>query len=338
VLQRLNQRVFPEPEAVMANLVLVTGHLRERLLRSGAPDAERRVLTPLPARAGGFLHVDAAGSCWRAFRFVEGAHTRDVVRGPAQAFEAARAFGAFAAALADLPAGSLATPLPHFHDLARRLADLETAARADVQGRTGGIGAELERARRACERLHRDLEAAGAAALPRRPVHNDCKLNNLLLDDASGEGLCVIDLDTVMEGTLLADFGDLVRTAASRSPEDEVRLERIRPDLELCAALARGYLRGLGARVDGRELALLPLAGELITLELALRFLADHLSGDAYFRIHRPGHNLDRARAQLHLAELLARARPRLARIVEDAARELERCQDSPGGASRARG
>jgi hypothetical protein len=170
---------------------------------------------------------------------------------------------------------------------------------------------------REVERVARALESAGAGALPLRVVHNDCKLNNVLFDDATGEGLCVIDLDTVMPGSVLADFGDLARTAACPAPEDETDLSRVRVDGALYAALVRGYLAGTGALLEPVEIELLPLAGPLIALETGVRFLTDHLAGDVYFRIHRPGHNLDRARVQLRLTEQLLAGIGEARRLVE---------------------
>ncbi|MEN8185309.1 MAG: aminoglycoside phosphotransferase family protein [Myxococcota bacterium] len=305
VLQRLNTEVFRDPGAVMTNLLRVTQHLRERLVAAGASDLERRVLTPLPHRDGGYLHQDRGGGLWRCFRFVEGTSSYDTPRGARHATEAARAFGRFVAALSDLPPGELVETIPHFHDLEKRSRDLLQAADADVCDRAERVRRELDRAMEGHALLTRTLEKEGATALPRRCVHNDCKINNVLMDDRSGEGLCVIDLDTVMGGSVLCDFGDLVRTAACPAPEDEVDLERMHVDEELLAALVDGYRRGTGDLLEEVERALLPLAGPLLTLEIAIRFLTDHVSGDVYFRVHRPGHNLDRARAQLHLFDLL---------------------------------
>jgi hypothetical protein len=179
-------------------------------------------------------------------------------------------------------------------------------------------------ARRLAAGVERALADAGAARLPRRVVHNDCKLNNVLFDEATGEALCVIDLDTVMPGSVLADFGDLARTAACPAPEDEPDLARVRVDARLYEALVRGYLAGAGALLEPVEIALLPLAGPLIALETGIRFLTDHLAGDVYFRIHRPGHNLDRARVQLRLTEQLLAGRDEARRLVEVGRRSRE--------------
>jgi hypothetical protein len=170
--------------------------------------------------------------------------------------------------------------------------------------------------------VERALASEGAAALPRRVVHNDCKLNNVLFDQRTGEALCVIDLDTVMPGSVLADFGDLARTAACPAPEDEADLARVRVDARLYEALVRGYLSGTAGMLAPVEIALLPLAGPLIALETGIRFLTDHLAGDVYFRIHRPGHNLDRARVQLRLTEQLLAGAVDVRRWFEDGGRE----------------
>jgi Ser/Thr protein kinase RdoA (MazF antagonist) len=316
VHQRVNTHVFRDPALLMRNWLRVTEHVRAALLRVGASDVERRCLRAIPARSGAPWYEDA-GEVWRAFPFVEGTRSFDAPDGPARAHEAARAFGAFAAQLADLDPGAIGESIPRFHDFAWRVANLEATAAADAQGRARGAAEDLARARRLAAEVERALAGEGAGALPRRVVHNDCKLNNVLFDIASGEGLCVIDLDTVMPGSVLADFGDLVRTAACPAAEDETDLSRVHVDAALYEALVRGYLAGTGTLLTALEFALLPLAGPLLALETGIRFLTDHLAGDAYFRIHRPGHNLDRARTQLRLTEELLAGLGEARRLVE---------------------
>jgi hypothetical protein len=305
VLQQVNTHVFRDPVVLMRNWLRVTEHVRAALARAGVPDLERRCLRAIPTRSGAPFHTDKGGAVWRAFAFIEGARAVDVPESPAQAEQAARAFGAFAAQLADLDPAEIGESIPRFHDFAYRVANLEAAVAADAHGRARGTAPEIERARRLAAEVEGALASEGASALPRRVVHNDCKLNNVLFDERTGEALCVIDLDTVMPGSVLADFGDLARTAACPAPEDERDLARVEVDARLYEALVRGYLGGTGAMLAPVEVALLPLAGPLIALETGIRFLTDHLSGDAYFRIHRPGHNLDRARVQLRLSEQL---------------------------------
>jgi len=236
-----------------------------------------------------------------------------------RAGEAARAFGGFLAALADLPGPPLRPSIPHFHDLSRRVAALESALADDPCGRAGEVDPEAERCQRGAARVAGLIGDLGPAATPTRTAHNDCKINNVLFDAHSGEALCVIDLDTVMPGAVLDDFGELVRTACCQAAEDEVRLERIRVDRDLFRSLAAGFLAGSGGLLQGPERDALPLAGPRMALENAVRFLTDHLQGDRYFRVQRPGHNLDRARAQLQLADRLLAERDALARIVAEA-------------------
>lgn len=331
VLQRLHTGVFADPEALMGNFVRVTTHLAAKLERAGVPDRARRALALVPELGGRAYHCDGDGAYWRCFPLIEGGIALDSAPAPEQVFEAARAFGAFLAALSDLAGPPLAEVIPHFHDFPRRLAALEAALRDDPLGRAQAIAAEADAARESAQRLSTRLSAAGAAELPRRTVHNDCKVNNVLLDAESGEGLCVIDLDTVMPGSVLADFGDLVRTAASTAPEDERDLERIGFDRVRFEALARGYLDGAGSLLLPSELRALALAGPLLALENAVRFLADHVQGDRYFRIHRPAHNLDRGRAQLRLAERMLEAASDADAVLRRLAREGRRSAPREG-------
>jgi hypothetical protein len=323
VHQRLNHRVFRDLPALMDNVARVTGHQWDRLRSAGVEDAERRCLRLVSTREGRSFHVDDQGTTWRTFRFLEGARSRDTIGDLTQAFQVARAFGSFAAALRDLPEPPLAITIPGFHDLGGRFAAFEQAVAADSHQRAASVSSEIDRAAARFRDLERLLAECGYAELPRRIVHNDCKINNVMLDDASGEGLCVIDLDTVMEGTILCDFGELVRTGTSRSPEDEVDLASISLELDLFRAASRGYLAGAAPLLTEAEVGFLPLAGQVMALENAIRFLTDHLNGDVYFRIHREGHNLDRFRAQLRLVELMSERRSEMGAIVEEAWGEI---------------
>jgi Ser/Thr protein kinase RdoA (MazF antagonist) len=313
VHQRLNTEIFRDPAVVMRNLERICAHLRDDWKARGARDAERRCLRLVPTREGRSAHVDDEGRWWRCFPFQEGTRSVDTIESAAQAFEAARCFGHFAAQLDRLPGPPLPDTLPHFHDAARRFADLERALAEDPMRRARSSATEWDAARRVRDALADARLARGAGALTRRAVHNDCKINNLLFDADTGEGLCVVDLDTVMEGDLACDFGELVRTGACPAPEDERSLARVRVDPELLSALCRGYVAGAGELLGEAERRALPLAGATLALENAFRFLTDHLRGDRYFRIHRPDQNLDRARAQLHLAARLLEAADRVA-------------------------
>jgi hypothetical protein len=331
VHQRLNHRVFRDLEALMDNVARVTGHQWEQLQSEGAHDAERRCLRLVSTRAGRSFHVDDEGVTWRTFRFLEGARSRDTIGEPTQAYQVARAFGSFAATLRDLPEPPLAITIPGFHDLAARFAAFEEAVAADSHQRAASVSPEIDRAAACFRDLEQLLAECGYAELPRRIVHNDCKINNVMLDEATGEGLCVIDLDTVMEGTVLCDFGELVRTGISRSPEDEVDLVSIGLELDLFREASRGYLAGAAPLLSAGEVDILPLAGPVMALENAIRFLTDHLSGDVYFRVHQEGHNLDRFRAQLRLVELMSERRAEMRAIVDEVWRgSLARAGESP--------
>jgi aminoglycoside phosphotransferase (APT) family kinase protein len=302
VQQRINRAVFPEPERVMENVARVTAHVLAKLEREGAPERERRALCLVPARDGAPCWRDPAGETWRTWRYVEGASSRDVVGTPAEAGAAAEAFARFQAQVADLPGPRLHETIPGYQDARRRFEQLLAAVRADAAGRLAGCRVEVDfvTAREPMVDRLNDLRAVGA--LPERITHGDTKINNVLLDDRTGEALCVIDLDTVMPGFAVYDFGDLARTAATRAAEDERDLARVRVDPELFAAIAAGWLRGAGDALAPAERAELVFAARLLPLVIGMRFLADHLAGDRYFRCDRPGHNLDRARAQLALA------------------------------------
>lgn len=301
VLQRINDAVFTDPDAVMANVERICGHAQARLAAEGRADSDRRSLRLVPARAGRAWHVDPAGGRWRCYRFIPHATARDVAASPRQAHEAAAAFGRFQTLVADLPGGRLVETIPHFHDTPRRFADFRAVVAHDPLGRAAAARREIDfaLAREAGAGLVVDAIARGD--IPERVSHNDAKLANVLLDDSSGEGLCVIDLDTVMPGSPLYDFGDLARTCAASAPEDEPDPDRMGVRPEMFAALAAGFRAGAAGLLSPRELELLPAAARLITLEQAVRFLADWLSGDAYYRILRPDHNLARARAQFRL-------------------------------------
>lgn len=305
VHQELNTEIFDDPWALMRNVERICEHVRERAAH--LPDSERRALPVIRARDGAPLYVDESGAHWRTYAFVERTVSHERVVSAAQAEATARAFATFVAQLDDLPGDALATTIPHFHDTPKRWRGLREAISRDAAGRADEITAQLANAEAIYRWLEREGEERRTSGLPRRTVHNDCKLNNLLCDEVTGEPLCVIDLDTVMEGTVLFDFGELVRTSASNAPEDTTEPDAMQIDDDILAALARGYVQGASSFLTPAEREALPMAGPLLAFENGIRFLTDHLDGDRYFRIHREGHNLDRANAQLRLAELLTK-------------------------------
>jgi Ser/Thr protein kinase RdoA (MazF antagonist) len=309
VFQKINRHVFRDASALMDNVRRVTAHLAAR---------HPRALALVPTHTGEAAHRDAAGEWWRCYDFIEGAHTLDCATDAAQAREAARAFGAFQADLADLPGPRLHETIPHFHDTRRRFAALQAALAADAHGRAATARPEIAfaLAREADAGVLLDLLARGE--LRERVTHNDTKINNVMLDDATGRAAAVIDLDTVMPGLALYDFGDLVRTSASSTVEDDPDPTRMHVQLPLFRALVAGYLESAGNVLNATERAHLGFAGQLMAFEVGIRFLTDYLQGDVYFRVHRPDHNLVRARTQFALVRSLEENRVALARIVAE--------------------
>lgn len=323
VFQRINQRIFTHVPALMDNIVRVTSHQRTRLAATVTPDASRRALTVVPARDGQPFVRDEQGAWWRAYLFIEHALTYDKIESTDQARTAARAFGEFQRLLADLPGGRLHETIPNFHDTPRRYANFEAAAQADSVGRASTCADDLAFARSRAPLARKLADLLDAGLVPERVTHNDTKLNNVMLDNATGEGVCVIDLDTVMPGLSLYDFGDMVRSATNAAAEDEADLTRVVARPEIFAALAEGFLAGAGSALNDVERAHLVTAGQVITYEIGLRFLTDHLQGDVYFKIKRAGHNLDRARNQFALLRSMEAQSAAFERIVDSACAEL---------------
>jgi hypothetical protein len=301
ILQRINTHIFTRPAALMENIQRVTAHLALQV--ADEPDSGRRVLTLISTNDGDTFHVDLDGGHWRAYRFIENARTYDAVESPQQAFQAARAFGRFQQMLAELPAPRLHDTIPDFHHTPKRFEALERALEADVANR-----AVLAKAEIGFAYAHREIARVLLdAGLPERVTHNDTKFNNVMLDDTTGEGICVIDLDTVMPGLALYDFGDMVRTATSPTPEDELDLSKVTMQFPMFEALVRGYLSTTGSFLTSAEKQYLVFSGKLITFEQGIRSLTDYLAGDTYYKVSREGHNLDRCRTQFKLIESIER-------------------------------
>jgi Ser/Thr protein kinase RdoA (MazF antagonist) len=299
--QRINRDIFPDYRKLMENIRQVTEHIR--------PDHLPETLRLVPAADGEAWHADRDGQIWRTYHFVEGGVSHDVVDDPGLAREAARAFGAFQRGLAELDPSSLHETIPRFHHLRSRLDQLEDAARTDREGRAASAASLLDFAR-----ARRGLgEVRG---LPRRVVHNDCKVNNVLIARGTLEAMCVVDLDTVMPGLALCDFGDMVRTMTCPVPEDEKDLGKVEADLDLFGAVAEGYLSEARHFLTPAEVESLGPAGPYMTLVIGVRFLTDYLSGDVYFKTHRPGQNLDRCRSQFALVESLEAQAAEMSRIL----------------------
>lgn len=315
VHQRINHTIFKDPAALMANVQRVTEHLHRKL--AGQPDNTRRALRLVPARDGRMFCKDEQGNYWRTYLFIERARTYDAVESTTQAFEAAKAFGQFQKLLADLPAPALHSTIPGFHDTPKRFAALEKAIEADAVDRVKSAQAEIEFALRHKSISGVLVELQRRGEIPERTTHNDTKFNNVMLDDVTHEGICVIDLDTVMPGLSLYDFGDMVRTTTSPALEDERDLSKVRMQFPMYEALLRGYLSAAGDMLDKAERQHLAFSGKLITFEIGLRFLTDYLSGDVYFKVHRDGHNLDRCRTQFKLVESIEEQQSSMEKLAD---------------------
>lgn len=301
--QKINQTVFKDADLLMKNVVRVTSHLRRKLESIQTKDITRRCLTIVPTRDGQPYYCSKNGECWRTFVFVEKTQTFESVQSPPQAFEAGKAFGFFQSLLVDLPAPRLAETIPFFHHTRKRFQALQKAVQNDHFNRAQSARAEIDFALARENIVDVILNALASKKIPERITHNDTKFNNVMLDTASGEAMCVVDLDTVMPGCVLYDFGDMVRTTTSPTLEDELDLSKVRMQMPMFKKLAEGYLSSAGQFLTRAEKSYIAFAGKLITFTIGLRFLTDYLAGDTYFRIHRPGHNLDRCRTQFKLVE-----------------------------------
>lgn len=318
ILQRINRNVFRKPEAVMDNIQRVTLHLRKKLEEKIlSTQIRRETLSLAPARGGEAFYRDPEGECWRVYRFIGQSKTYDTPEAPELVFEAARMFGEFLHDLADLPADSLHETIPDFHNTPLRLEAFRRSVAADSLKRCSEAKEEIRFAMDHCGIANGLERLAREERVPRRVAHNDTKINNVLLDALTGRGLCVIDLDTVMPGLALYDFGDMIRTMTCPAEEDTRDLNSVAVRLDLFEALVKGYLTGAGDSLTNDERGALVLAGKIICFEQGLRFLTDYLSGDPYYRIHRPGHNLDRCRTQFKLLESLTAREKQMESIVQ---------------------
>lgn len=310
ILQKINQYVFKNPVAVMENCVAVT-----RFLSGKDPDP-RHAVHFLPTHDGRYYHVDAQGEYWRMYDYLEG-FCLDMPESYEDLYQSALAFGRFQTLLEDFPAHTLHETIPHFHDTPHRYAQLRASMDADPAGRLASCQDTVDRLL-----SHEDIASVLQRALengqlPLRVTHNDTKLNNVLLDPKTREGLCLLDLDTVMPGLSLHDFGDAVRFGAATAPEDAPDASAMGLDLEAYRAYVRGYLESANMLTQ-QELQHIPVSPIVLTLETAVRFLKDHLDGDVYFHIAYPGHNLVRAKAQLALAENMIHNYDTMQKILEE--------------------
>ena len=302
ILQRINHNIFKEPEKLMENIVNVTEHLRKKILARGG-DAKRETLTVIKTLDGKDFYKTPDGNYFRLYNFVTGTDTYQTVEKPEQFYKSGKAFGKFQNDLADFPAAKLFDTIPDFHNTKIRFGNLLRAIEEDKAERKAELIDEIAFALERESDTAIVVDAIANGEIPLRVTHNDTKLNNVLFDQDSGVGICVIDLDTVMPGSLLYDFGDAIRFGASTAAEDEKDLSKVSCSLELFEAFVKGFLEELGESINPKEVELLTFSAKLMTYECGIRFLTDYLNGDEYFKIHRPEHNLDRCRAQFKLVK-----------------------------------
>lgn len=323
ILQRLNPVVFPDRAGLMRNMIAVTEFLRKAVIRDGG-DPERECLRLIPLKDGSPYLTDESGDVWRATQFIENTDAYLVAESPEMFASAGEAFGKFMARLGGFDASSLFEVIPRFHDTPDRYARFLASLERNAAGRMDEAKDEIAFVRERGEGCSVITDALERGEVPVRVTHNDTKLNNVLIDTATKEAVCVIDLDTVMPGSMLYDFGDAVRVGCSTAKEDERDLSLVDFDLGLFRAFTEGYLAGAGRSVTAAELGLLPDAARLMTFECGMRFLTDFLDGDTYFKTAYPEHNLVRARTQFKLVRTMERLRPEIVRAVKAAAKQTK--------------
>jgi Ser/Thr protein kinase RdoA (MazF antagonist) len=316
IFQRINHNVFKHPEGLMANIVAVTSYLSRKIEAAGG-DPLRESLTLIPTLDGRTHICTDVGDYWRVYVFIEGARTYEAVENPEHVTSAGRAFGRFQALLSDFPAEVLVETIPDFHHTGKRFEAFTKAVEEDVKNRAVSARPEIKFVLQRRDRMTTLVDLLAAGRLRQRITHNDTKFNNVMIDDRTGEGICVIDLDTVMPGLSLYDFGDSIRSLANTGAEDERDLSRVEFDIGVFELYTRGYLEATRGLLQQSEIDLLPFAAQLMTLECGMRFLADYLQGDIYFKTHAADHNLTRCRTQFKLVEGMEKEEDRTTAIVQ---------------------
>ena len=319
ILQRINNYVFKDPLMVMKNVEVVTRHINWKVLRV-KKDLGGQTLNIYPARGGRSFAYGKNGGVWRCYNYIENCHTYDVVENSRQAYQAAKAFGSFQDLVSDLPVEEVAETIPDFHNTPKRYARLMEVIAADPKGRLKNVAVEVSFIKQREELCKHLVELAEQGKLPVRVTHNDTKLNNVMMDSETDEAVCVIDLDTVMPGLSLYDFGDLVRTATSPAEEDEKDLSKVEMRMSMFEALAEGYIDGCDC-LTPLEIENLVIGGKLMTLEVGIRFLTDYLEGDQYFKTEYDDHNLVRSRTQLKLVECIEQKEEEMNKFVSRVAK-----------------
>ncbi|MDD6442185.1 MAG: aminoglycoside phosphotransferase family protein [bacterium] len=316
ILQQMNKQVFQKPVELMENVMNVTSYLQERILQNGG-DPARETLNVFPTKDGRPYYVDTAGEYWRAYRFIDGAACYEQVSCTEEFYQSGLSFGSFQRLLAEYPAETLHETIADFHDTRARFQVFKKAVEEDVCGRAASVQPEIGFVLNHEYLANVFMEMVDKGELPLRVTHNDTKLNNIMIDEKTKKGICVIDLDTVMPGLAMNDFGDAIRFGASTALEDEPDLTKVSCSMELYEAFTKGFIEGCGGRLTEKEIDLMPMGAKVMTFECGMRFLTDYLQGDVYFKIHREGHNLDRCRTQFKLVEDMEQKWDTMCEIVQ---------------------
>lgn len=316
ILQKINKNVFKRPDLLMENYVAVTDFIRKKIEAEGG-DPNREVINVIRTLDGGSYCIDDSGEYWRMLVYVSDNVSYDKVERPEQFYESAVAFGGFQYMLRDYPASTLHETIVNFHNTPDRYRQLEEAASADSHARYESVKSEVEFARARLDFIGLFERARAEGRLPLRVTHNDTKLNNILFDAKTGKPLCVVDLDTIMPGYAINDFGDSIRFGATTALEDEADLSKVNFDIGLFELYVKGFIEGAKGGLTAAEIGYLPESAMMMTLECGMRFLTDYLSGDTYFKTSREGQNLDRARNQFKLVSDMESRLAEMHKIVE---------------------
>lgn len=316
ILQRINTHVFKNPIEVMENIKNVTNFIRQKVEKQGK-NPRRRVLSLIETYDGNVYYIDDNGFFWRAYDVVENTATFSKAETPDRFYKVGYSFGQFQMQLADFPADKLFETIPNFHNTVSRYNDFEEAVKNDPLDRVRELEDEINFVRSRKNVCSYIMDGIADGRFPLRVTHNDTKMDNILVDKKTGEGVCIIDLDTVMPGSVLNDFGDAIRFGASSADEDETDLDEVYIDISMFEAFTNGFIAGLDNSLSNDEIKALPMGALILTLETGIRFLTDYINGDVYFRISRESHNLDRARNQFKLVEDIEHKMPKFNRIVK---------------------
>lgn len=317
ILQKINTNVFKNPDELMENILNITNFLRKKVIENyGNP--ERETLTVLKTFDGASYYRADDTNVFRLYKFIDGTKTVENDKTISDLYNAGKGFGKFQRMLSDFPVNELHEVIKDFHNTPKRVEQLKKAINDDIAGRAASVKKEIDFALKNSEFADTVIKAMNNNEIPLRVTHNDTKINNILFDNISGEAVCVIDLDTVMPGSMLYDFGDALRMGASTAAEDETDLSKVHVDRECFTAFSKGFLKEVKDIITPKEKELFAFSFKLLTYECGIRFLADYLNGDTYFKIHRENHNLDRAKNQFALVDELNKIEPELNNIIKE--------------------